>query len=181
MDTSHRNLNRLAAGLVFIVSLGVYAKTLAPTVPFWDCGEFIACSYILGVPHPPGSPLFVLLGRLFTLLPVASEIAWRVNFMSAIASAFAVMFTYLVTVRFLLLWRRTSDTAVERMDTLAGRISLRERVAIYVGSVVAALSLAFSDTFWFNAVEAEVYGFTMFFTMYSTNSWSCSIAAITIP
>jgi tetratricopeptide (TPR) repeat protein len=164
-DTSHRNLNRLAAGFVFIVSLGVYIKTLAPTVPFWDCGEFISCSYILGVPHPPGSPLFVLLGRIFTLLPIASEIAWRVNLMSAITSAFAVMLTYLTTVRLLLLWRRTSDTAVERMDMLAARLSLRGRAAIYVGSVVAALSLAFSDTFWFNAVEAEVYGFAMFFMM----------------
>jgi hypothetical protein len=165
MDTSHKNLNRLLAGFVFLVSLGVYVKTLAPTVPFWDCGEFIACSYTLGVPHPPGAPLYILLGRLFTLLPLSSDIAWRVNFMSATASALAVMFTYLVTVRLLLLWRRTSDTAVERMETLAERLSPVERAAVYTGGVVAALSLAVSDTFWFNAVEAEVYGFTMFLTM----------------
>ena len=80
-----------------MLTLGVYVKTLAPTVSFWDCGEFIATSYILGVPHPPGAPLYVLLGRVFTLFPIG-EVAIRVNFMSALTSALAIWCVYLSTV-----------------------------------------------------------------------------------
>ena len=82
---------------IFVLTLGVYVKTLAPTVSFWDCGEFIATSYILGVPHPPGAPLYVLLGRVFTLFPIG-EVAIRVNFMSALTSALAIWCVYLSTV-----------------------------------------------------------------------------------
>ena len=67
----------------FIISLAVYTKTIAPTVPFWDGGEFIAASYILGIPHPPGSPLYILIGRLFSVLPdLGMGIAWLVKFSS---------------------------------------------------------------------------------------------------
>src|ERR1044071_1333021 len=82
--------------LVFVLSFGVYLLTLTPTVPFWDSGEFIAVSNILGIPHPPGTPFYVLVGRLATLIPIAS-IAQRVNALSALASALAVMLTFLTT------------------------------------------------------------------------------------
>ena len=68
---------------IFLLTLGVYIKTMAPTVSFWDCGEFIATAYTMSVPHPPGSPLYVLLGRVFTLFPIG-EVALRINFMSAL-------------------------------------------------------------------------------------------------
>src|SRR6058998_4274415 len=81
------------AALVWLTAATVYMITLAPTVPFWDAGEFIACSYILGIPHPPGTPLYVLLGRVATLVPWAS-VAQRVNGLSALAAALTVLVTY---------------------------------------------------------------------------------------
>ena len=143
--------NRIVAGLVFVIAFGIYLKTMAPTTSFWDCGEFIATSYILGVPHPPGAPLFVLVGRLFTFLPIWEEIARRVNLISVLSSALTVMLTYLITVRLIKLWKGNLDTFSDRMTT-------------YVGGMVAAFSLAFSDTFWFNAVETEVYAPSMLLT-----------------
>ena len=86
-------LHRLVGVGVFLITLAMYLKTVAPTVSFWDCGEFIACSYIMGVPHPPGALLYILLGRLFSLLPLY-EVAWRVNLMSVLSSALAIWCAY---------------------------------------------------------------------------------------
>jgi len=88
---AYRVISMAGMALAFIVSLAVYTKTIAPTVPFWDGGEFIAASYILGIPHPPGSPLYILIGRLFTVLPdLGLGIAWLVNFSSCLFSALTV-------------------------------------------------------------------------------------------
>ena len=78
---------------------------MAPTVSYWDCGEFIATSYILGVPHPPGSPLFLIIGRIFSLFPISSDIAFRVNMISPIASALSVMLLYLIIVKLINIYR----------------------------------------------------------------------------
>jgi tetratricopeptide (TPR) repeat protein len=137
-----------------VVSLGVYVKTLAPTVSFWDCGEFIACAYTLSVPHPPGSPLYILLGRLFSLVPLA-EVASRVTFMSALASALSVWCVYLST----LALARSALGGHPLQPLGQGR-----DLGVIAGAVVASLSLAFSYTQWFNATEAEVYGYSIFFT-----------------
>ena len=83
----HIRLNQAFAVLVLVVSFIVYFMTMAPTVSYWDCGEFIATSYILGVPHPPGSPLYLILGRIFSMLPTNPDIAFRVNIISPIVSA----------------------------------------------------------------------------------------------
>src|SRR5205823_8867226 len=95
MDVTKRAVLGLSL-VVFLFTIAVYFLTLTPTVPFWDSGEFIAVSNILGVPHPPGTPFYVLLGRLATLVPIAS-IAQRVNGLSALASALAVLLTFLAT------------------------------------------------------------------------------------
>ena len=87
--------NQILSILVLIISFIVYFDTMAPSVSYWDCGEFIAVSYTLGVPHPPGSPLFLLLGRIASMIPFSEDIAFRVNILSPIASAFAVFFLYL--------------------------------------------------------------------------------------
>jgi len=134
---------------VFLVSFIVYLRTMAPTVSFWDCGEFIACSYILGIPHPPGTPLFVLLGRVFTLIPLFGQIAARVNFISVLSSAFTVWICYLLIVKLVNYWQKEDQ-------------SFWFRIGKYVGGVTGSLFLAFSTTFWSNAVEAEVYGASMF-------------------
>ena len=89
MTYNSANVYRWTGLAIFLVTLGVYVKTMAPTVAFWDCGEFIATAYTMSVPHPPGSPLYVLLGRIFSLVPIG-EIAIRINFMTALSSALAL-------------------------------------------------------------------------------------------
>ena len=141
----------------FIISLAVYTKTIAPTVPFWDGGEFIAASYILGIPHPPGSPLYILIGRLFSVLPdLGMGIAWLVNFSSCLFSALTVTAVYLVIVKAVTL-NRDRD-----------RLPFWENIVICCSALSGALFLAFSDTFWFNAVEAEVYALAMLIMMICT-------------
>ena len=142
--------NKIVAGLVFFVTTIIYLSTLAPTVAFWDCGEFITTAYTLGIPHPPGAPFYTLLGRIFSMLPFG-EIAFRVNLLSAAAGIATVVFIYLCTVRLLCTW-------LDRENTV-------QQIAILVGGVVASLSTAFSFSFWNNAIEAEVYGLSMCITM----------------
>ena len=136
---------------VFLLTLGVYTATLGPTTDFWDCGEYITTSHIVGVPHQPGTPLYVLVGRVFDVVLGDADItvpayrtAWAINFMSAFFSSLAVMLVYLV------IWE------------LARRANPDSGLYAHVGGVVGALFLAFSETFWNNAVEAEVYGLSAF-------------------
>jgi hypothetical protein len=81
--------NKLFGAAVFLTSLVVYLLTVQHTVPLWDCGEFIACSATLGIAHPPGTPLFLLIGRLAALLPFVSDVSYRINLLSAFSSAAA--------------------------------------------------------------------------------------------
>ena len=85
-------INRIIGGGVFAVSLAIYLWTLSPTVVFWDVGEFMAAAYYLQVPHPPGAPLFLLIARIFSEIPLSSDIAVRMHVISALASAVTVMF-----------------------------------------------------------------------------------------
>ena len=95
IDINYIRLNRLVALIIFLITFVIYFDTMAPTVSYWDCGEFIAVSYTLGVPHPPGSPFFLLLGRIFSMIPINEDIAFRVNIISPLVSALAVMLLYL--------------------------------------------------------------------------------------
>ncbi len=143
--------NRLIALFILVLSFLVYYDTMAPSVSYWDCGEFIAVAYTLGVPHPPGSPLFLLLGRIASMLPFSEDIAFRVNLLSPLSSAFAVFFLYLIIVQVVNHWR--------------GKIESKQDALISFGAgVVGSLTFAFTDSHWFNAVEAEVYSFSTFFT-----------------
>ncbi len=169
------SFHHLLAGLSFLVSFIVFAQTVAPTTSFWDCGEFISCSYTMGVPHPPGAPLYVLLGRLFTMLPLFDDIGLRLNIFSALISAVTVTLTYLSTVLLLARWQipsgksggeiRFSEThKASAPDPTDRRSGLPHAEFRHLGAFVGALTLAFTDAFWFNAVEAEVYSLSLFFT-----------------
>ncbi|HDQ98838.1 MAG TPA: DUF2723 domain-containing protein [candidate division WOR-3 bacterium] len=129
-------------GAVFAVVFGVYLYSVAPTSAFWDCGEFIAASYVLGIPHPPGTPLYVAIGRLFTLLPLNPEIAFRVNFICVLFGALACALIYLITVQLITIYRQRDKHPWLK----------------HVAGVFGALMCAFAFSFWDNNVEAEVYG-----------------------
>ncbi|MBM4168904.1 MAG: DUF2723 domain-containing protein [Ignavibacteria bacterium] len=144
-----KTLKRTIAIGVFVISLATYVVTLPPTLVFWDVGEFMAAAYLLQVPHPPGAPLFLLVAKVFSMVPFAADIAVRMHFISALTSAFTVMFLFLISVRLIALWRGSPE-------------SRDDEIVVYGSSAIGALILAYSKTFWFNAVEAEVYGFSMF-------------------
>ena len=143
-----RLMNKIYAAAVFLISAVVFFATVQPSVSFWDCGEFIAAGYYLQVPHPPGTPFFLLLGRLFSMVPLAENIALRVNIISVLSSALSVFFLYLI--------------AVKLIKNYKGRApkNLFEAIGTYTAAAIGALSFTFSDTFWFNGAEAEVYAFS---------------------
>ena len=151
---NHKMINRGIAAALFVLAEVIYLMTMAPTLSFWDCGEFIATAYTLGVPHPPGAPFFLLVGRLFSMVPFFEDIGARVNLLSTLSASATVMLTYLVIVRLIVMYRKTEPGS---WDTL-------EKLSAYGGAAIGALSLAFSDSFWFNAVETEVYAPSLFFT-----------------
>ena len=151
IDINYIRLNRLIAAIIFLITFVIYFDTMSPTVSYWDCGEFIAVSHTLGVPHPPGSPFFLLLGRIFSMIPFNEDIAFRVNIISPIVSALAVMLLYLTIVKIVTHWRGKVE-------------NLTDVLIVFGGASVGALTFAFTDSHWFNAVEAEVYAFSTFFT-----------------
>lgn len=145
---TYNRLNNLLGWAVFALAMVVYALTAAPTASFWDCGEFIAVSYELEVPHPPGAPLYLMVGRLFTLLASdPTQVALMMNLLSGLFSAFAVLFAFWITT---LLAKKILAPGTDVP-------SPNHQFQIFGAGVVAALSMAWSDTFWFSAVEAEVY------------------------
>ncbi len=147
--------NRLTATLMFVVSAVVYLLTIEPTASFWDCGEFIASSYKLEVGHPPGNPVFQLIARCFSMFADPQHAAIAVNAMNAICSALTIFFLYL-TVVFLV--RRLVKPSAD------GTYSLAQAIAVMGSGAVGALAYTFSDTFWFSAVEGEVYAMSSLVT-----------------
>ncbi|TLU52661.1 MAG: DUF2723 domain-containing protein, partial [Chlorobium sp.] len=151
---THRTINRTFAAVLFVAAVILYIRTMAPTLSFWDCGESIASAYTLGIPHPPGAPFFLLVAHLFSMIPFFSDIGARVNLLSTLVSSATVMLAYLITIRFIVLYRKIDPDSW----------SPAEKVSAYGGALIGALALAFSDSFWFNAVEAGVWSSSSFFT-----------------
>jgi hypothetical protein len=151
---SYQRLNILTGWLVFLAALVTYMLTLEPTMSFWDCGEFIATAYKLEVGHPPGAPLFMLLARLF-VIPVSDPalVPYWVNMVSAMSSAFTILFLF---------WSITH--LAKKLAAGDGAWSVGRMVAVIGSGVVGALVYTWSDTFWFSAVEGEVYAMSSLFT-----------------
>jgi tetratricopeptide (TPR) repeat protein len=141
---SDRTIKILVFSAIFVVVFGIYYSTVAPTASFWDCGEFVATCWIMGVPHPPGTPLFVTLGRIFAMLPLAQEPAMRINFIPLLFGAFSCGIIYLLVVKLVGLY-----ASLERRY---------DKWLPHVAGVFGGLCCAFAFSFWDNSVEAEVYG-----------------------
>ena len=144
------------AWLVFAIAAIVYGLTVEPTASLWDCPEFIACGYKLEIGHPPGAPVFMLAANLFSQLASdPSHVALMVNLLSALLSAGCIFFLFLTVTH---LARKLICTISDR------EMSISQVITIEACGMVGALAYTFSDTFWFSAVEAEVYAFSSFLT-----------------
>jgi len=155
MQDNFKKLNLILGWLSFIIASGVYLLTLEPTVSLWDCGEFIASSYKLQVGHPPGAPLFMIIARFFSLFASdASQVARWINTLSALASGLTIMFLFW-TISHLL--KKFVQSPKQGEGSAAN-------IIILGGAFVGAMAYTFSDTFWFSAVEGEVYATSSLFT-----------------
>ena len=150
-----RFLNTISGWLAFAVAAVTYLMTIEPTASFWDTGEFISAAYKLDVGHPPGAPFFMLTAKFFSLFASdTSQVAMMVNAMSALASAFTILFLF---------WTIThlAQKVVGKSDN---ELSTANKIIILGAGLTGALAYAFSDTFWFSAVEGEVYAYSSLFT-----------------
>ena len=156
MEQKYQKLNNIIGWFVFLSAAIVYLMNIEPTASFWDCGEYIACSYKLEVGHPPGAPFFILLGRIASLLAFGdtSKVAMMVNGLSGLCSAGTILFLF---------WSITHFT---RKIVLRGKTEFTDGniIAILGSGLVGAMAYAFSESFWFSAVEGEVYAMSAFFT-----------------
>ena len=151
-----KKLNNYIGWAIFLVASSVYFSTIEQTVSFWDCGEYIATAYKLEVGHPPGAPLFQLFGRIFALFANqgTSEVAIAINMMSALCSSFTILFLF---------WTITAFGRKLFFNTKEN-VELGKMMAVLGSGVVGALAYTFSDSFWFSAVEGEVYAMSSLFT-----------------
>jgi hypothetical protein len=150
---NHQKLNILTGWIIFLIALVVYILTLEPTVSLWDCGEFLTSAYKLEINHSPGAPLFMLLGRIFSLFSFdhPTQAAFIINMISAIASAATIMFLYWTTSWLI--------SKIEEKSAVSWPFFVKTGAA-----AISALSFAFTDSFWFSAEEAEVYALSSLFS-----------------
>ena len=156
---SFQKTNNITGWFAFAIALLTYWLTFEETASYWDCGEFIAVAYKLEVSHPPGAPLFMLLGRMFSFLALGdvTKVAYWINFMSVLASAFTILFLFWSITLFgrkIMGVKKDSELTEGQIWTLMG------------AGLVGSLAYTFSDSFWFSAVEAEVYAMSAFFTAF---------------
>ena len=142
---SLKSTYRLIGTIVFLISATVLFLTVQPSVSFWDPGEISAASYSLQVPHPPGGPLWLIIGRFFSMIPFAHNIGYRINTVSVLAGAFSVLILYL--------------SAVKLIESYRGKNykDIPDALITYISAATGALAFAFCDTFWFNAVESNYF------------------------
>ena len=146
----YKLINNVLGWIVFAIASTVYLMTMEPTASFWDCGEFISSAYKLEVGHPPGAPFFMLTANLFTQLASdPSTVAKMVNTMSALFSGLTILFLF---------WSIT-HLARKIMVKDGEEASLGQMITVICICLFGALAYTFSDTFWFSAVEGEVYAY----------------------
>lgn len=151
----YKTVNNLVGWITFLIAATVYCMTIEPTASFWDCPEFITTGYKLEVGHPPGAPFFMLVANLFSQFASdASTVAKMVNYMSALMSGACILFLF---------WSIT-HLVRKLVVTDENNITRGQMVTIMGSGLVGALAYTFSDTFWFSAVEGEVYAFSSLFT-----------------
>ncbi|MBE6336389.1 MAG: DUF2723 domain-containing protein [Lentimicrobiaceae bacterium] len=153
---SFKKLNNIVGWFVFLIATIVYFLTLEPTVSWWDCGEYISTAYKLQVGHPPGAPLFQMIGRFFSLFAFGdvTKVALMINAMSALCSSFTILFLF---------W--TISLLAKKIWLKDGEDSpMSNKIAVLAASAIGALAYTFSDSFWFSAVEGEVYAMSSLFT-----------------
>ena len=152
-----KKTNTLLAWVTFAITGFVYMLTLEPTTSFWDSGQFIAIASKLQVGHPPGAPLYQMMARIFSTFSFgdATMVAFWVNTMSAFFAALSVSFLF-----------RTIVLLSKKLLGVVGEVSVDKAILIFGSAVVGSLAFGFSDSFWFSAVEAEVYTTSMFFTAF---------------
>ncbi len=147
-------IDTLTGWLVFVIAAVIYCLTVEPTASLWDCPEFISCGYKLEIGHPPGAPFYMLVANLFSQLTSdPSQVAWMINILSALLSAGCILFLF---------WTITLLT--RHLYSCHETYTLPQVIVIEACGVVGALAYTFSDTFWFSAVESEVYAFSSFLT-----------------
>ncbi len=150
-----KKLNNLIGWIVFAIATFTYVSTIEPTASFWDCGEYIACAYKLEVGHPPGAPFFLIIGRLFAILGGSPQNAgMMINIMSALCSSFSILFLF---------WSITR-LSFKSLIKKGEEFTQSKQYAVLGAGIVGALAYTFSDSFWFSAVEGEVYAMSSFFT-----------------
>ena len=151
-DKTYRLWNNLTGWLVFAIALFTFGATVEPTASYWDCAEYIATSAKLQVGHPPGAPFFQMMGAFFALFASSPEkIALMVNYMSVFSSAFTILFLF---------WSLT--LILKKLPSFSGLETKAQQLGFFGSAALGALAFCFSDSFWFNAVEAEVYAMAMF-------------------
>jgi hypothetical protein len=151
---NYQKLNTYTGWLVFLIATTAYFITIEDTVSLWDCGEYITAAYKLEVGHPPGAPLFMLLGRIFSFFAAPENVAVWINRMSGLSSSFSILFMF---------W---SITMLAKKMAFNNKRTLTkgETIAVLGSGAIGALAYTFTDSFWFSAVEGEVYAMSSLFT-----------------
>lgn len=151
---NYKRINNITGWIICLIACTVYIMTMEASGSLWDCGEFASSAYKLQIPHPPGAPLFVLIGRLFMIPFDPKHAATGVNLMSALASGFTILFLF---------WSIT-HFAKKMLQKDGGELTSQQIFAAMAAGMVGSLAYCFSDSFWYSAVESEVYALSSFFT-----------------